>query len=63
MARHFKFQMNAGKWLAIERGAMESETQTELPPTPPMRFPMAERIDAGQLVALFVFREHLPKAA
>jgi hypothetical protein len=55
--------MKAGKWLAIERGAVESSNEIELPPSPPTRFPMADRIDAGQLLALVVFRERLPKAA
>lgn len=58
--------MAAGRWLAIERGAMEPEPIAEALPVVPVSFPLADRLpvrptgrceSAG---SLFVFRSGLP---
>lgn len=56
------FLMNAGKWLAVDRGSIEvAPVEVVIPPSPPVRFALAERVPAAQLVALYLFRAHLPE--
>lgn len=54
--------MSAGKWLSVDRGAVESEPQPVQLEMPPSRFPLADRITDGELQALFLFRASLPVA-
>jgi hypothetical protein len=54
--------MSAGKWLSVDRGAIESESQPVQIETPPSHFPLADRITDGELQALFLFRTSLPVA-
>jgi hypothetical protein len=54
--------MQAGKWLAIDRGStLEVEAVQEIP-VPPAVFPLAERITESQLLSLFRFRQMLPSS-
>ncbi len=53
--------MDAGRWLAQERGSLDVEEVREFEAIPPAAFPMAERIPAAQLAQLFVLRESLPR--
>ena len=52
---------DAGKWIAIDRGSLDVEAVQGFEAIPPASFPLAERIPAPQLIALFTLRERLPK--
>jgi hypothetical protein len=52
--------MDAGRWLAQERGSLDVEEVREFEAIPPATYPMAERIPAEQLAQLFILRENLP---
>ena len=54
--------MSAGKWLAVDRGAVELNTKPVEVEVPPIRFPLADRITDSELQALFLFRASLPVA-
>lgn len=54
--------MDAGRWLAQERGSLEVEEVRQFEAVPPVMYPLAERIPPDQLVILFAFRETLPCA-
>lgn len=51
--------MQAGRWLAIDRGATITVASEEFP-APPAVFPLAERIAERDLVGLFQLRQRLP---
>jgi hypothetical protein len=53
--------MDAGRWLAEDRGALvvEEAYRPEVR-MPPARYPLMDRVAPDQLAALFVFRAHLP---
>ncbi|HEY4088806.1 MAG TPA: hypothetical protein VGM43_22905 [Bryobacteraceae bacterium] len=52
--------VNAGKWLAADRGAVVTRSAADDLPTPPKMFPLAERITDAELQALFLLRAKLP---
>lgn len=51
--------MQAGRWLAIDRGATITVATEEFP-VPPAEFPLAERIAERDLIGLFRLRQQLP---
>lgn len=61
------FYMHAGKWLAIERGALEVVAAPEAAPPPVevipfrRRFPLEDRLSKNDRHALMMFRSSLPQ--
>jgi hypothetical protein len=55
--------MDAGKWIAIDRGAKDvtAEEVQQFESVEPATFPLADRVRPEELVALFALRERLPK--
>jgi hypothetical protein len=54
--------MDAGRWLAMERGSLTPDEVVVFEAIELAVFPLAERLPAKQLVNLFEFRERLPKS-
>ena len=58
--------MNAGKFIAIKRGAFDQEPEAivvPIPPPPPARFPLIQRLNDATFQSLMIFRQHLPALA
>lgn len=53
--------MTAGKWIALDRGLTEPETEAApWSPIPPCRFPLLQRLDDDTFRELMAFRMGLP---
>lgn len=52
--------MDAGKYIAIERGAFDQEEFVPVTPIPAPRFPLLQRLDDRTLQDLFILRQNLP---
>lgn len=52
--------MQAGRWLAIDRGACEAQAVVVEEVAIPVEFPLAERLPVTVLAGLFRFRAMLP---
>lgn len=52
--------MDAGRWIAQDRGALETEADPEIA-VPPPAFPLADRLSQQDFDALMRLRGMLPK--